>query len=74
MSEPSMRLFTYLENFNRAETFRKSLEHSKEQRTSSCAEKKLWKFQRDLNLYLNFLLNFAELFFADVRGGVLLPE
>ena len=71
MSEPSLRLFTYLENFNRLETFRKSLSHTRDHENRNQSQNELWKFQRELKLYRNFLLNCAEALLTDVRGGEL---
>ena len=47
MSDPSFQLFTYLENFNRPETFRKSRRNDKDHEDLNQSENELRNFTPD---------------------------
>ena len=71
MSDPSTRLLTYLENFNRTETFRKSPYHQKEAGTFNQNENELPNLAPVWKLHPMFPLTCDASFLACVRACIL---
>ena len=74
MTRPTPQNFSYLENFNRPETFRKSRYHHKEPQTFNQNENELAGFKPETKLHRNVPLNCVPTFAAFCSDGVLLTE
>ena len=72
MTRSTTWLLTYLENFNRPETFKKSRRSDKEHEDLNQSENELWNFLPDWKLHQKFFLNCASCFPASLLAGLLL--